>query len=288
MTPARRRPTTGPSARVTTLNLASGRDVTGESLNAAELAAALSDLDADVVAVQEVDTGQARSHGVDQPAVVAAALGAVDWRFAATVAGTPEPEPVRSWAPIEPVGLRGPDTPTRGPRYGVGLFSRVPVRRWHVLGLAAGQAKLPIRAPDPMTGEVRTWWFPDEPRAAIAAELAGLTVVGTHLSFAPHTAIRQLRRLQAWSDRFPAPVLVVGDLNLAGPLPAIVTGGERLVSGPTFPAARPWLQLDHLLSLGGLSSTDEDVRWLDVGDHRAVSATVMRSGPTGAAEAGDR
>src|SRR6185437_10745127 len=30
---------------------------------------------------------------------------------------------------------------------------------------------------------------------AIAAELDGLTVVGTHLSFAPHTAARQLRRL---------------------------------------------------------------------------------------------
>jgi endonuclease/exonuclease/phosphatase family metal-dependent hydrolase len=126
----------------------------------------------------------------------------------------------------------------------------------------------------PNSGQVRTWWFPDEPRAAIAAELDGLTVIGTHLSFAPHTAIRQLHRLRVWSSRFSAPVLVAGDLNLAGSLPAIITGGERLFSGPTFPALSPRLQLDHLLSLNNLTGIDQDVRWLAVGDHRAISATV--------------
>jgi len=261
--------------RIATVNLASGRDVTGESLRGDELAAAVAELDVDVVAVQEVDVGQPRSHGVDQPAVIAAALGALDWRYAATVLGTPAPVPLRSWTPIEPVVLRGPDGAAQGPRYGVALFSRVPVRRWHVLGLAAGRARLPLRGPDPAGGEARTWWFPDEPRAAIAAELDGLTVVGTHLSFAPHTATRQLRRLQAWSNTFPAPVLVAGDLNLPGALPAIITGGQRLFSGPTFPAAEPWLQLDHLLALNGLTGTDQDVRWLAVGDHCAISATVL-------------
>jgi endonuclease/exonuclease/phosphatase family metal-dependent hydrolase len=260
--------------RVATVNLASGRDVTGESLHAGELAAAVAELDADVVAVQEVDVGQPRSHGVDQPAVVAAALGATDWRYAATILGTPAPDPVRSWMPIEPVVLRSPDGAARGPRYGVALFSRVPVRRWHVLGLAAGRARLPLRGPDPASGQDRTWWFPDEPRAAIAAELDGLTVIGTHLSFAPHTATRQLRRLQVWSSQFPAPVLVAGDLNLPGPLPAIITGGQRMFCGPTFPAPEPRLQLDHLLSLNGLTGTDQDARWLAVGDHCAISATI--------------
>jgi endonuclease/exonuclease/phosphatase family metal-dependent hydrolase len=264
--------------RVATINLASGRDVTGESLHAEELAAAVAELDADVVAVQEVDVGQPRSHGVDQPAVVAAALRAVDWRYAATVVGTPAPDPVRSWTPAEPVVLRGPADAVRGPRYGVALFSRRPVRSWHVLGLGSGRARLPLRAADPAGGRPRTWWFPDEPRAAIAAELDGLTVIGTHLSFAPHTATRQLRRLQAWSSRFPAPVLVAGDLNLPGPLPAILTGGLRVFSGPTFPAPEPRLQLDHLLSLGGLTGSGQDVRWLAVGDHCAIAATVVTTG----------
>ena len=263
--------------RVATVNLASGRDVTGESVHADELAAAVAELDADVVAVQEVDVGQPRSHGVDQPTVVAAALRAVDWRYAATILGTPAPDPVRSWTPIEPVVLRGPADAARGPRYGVALFSRSPVRRWHVLGLGGGRARLPLRAPDPAGGRARTWWFPDEPRAAIAAELDGLTVIGTHLSFAPHTATRQLRRLQAWSSRFPAPILVAGDLNLPGPLPAIITGGQRVFCGPTFPAPDPKLQLDHLLSLGGLTGSRQDARWLAVGDHCAVAATVAAS-----------
>lgn len=260
--------------RVATVNLASGRDVTGESLPAEALSAAVAEIDADVVAVQEVDVGQPRSHEVDQPVVVAAALGASDWRYAATVLGTPEPDPVRSWVPIEPVALRGPGDAAARPCYGVALCSRRPVRRWHVLGLGTGRAKLPIRAPDPRTGQVRTWWFPDEPRAAVAAELDGLTVVGTHLSFAPHTATRQLRRLQAWSRLLPPPVLVAGDLNLAGPLPAIITGGQRLVHGPTYPAPDPKLQLDHLLAFAALTGADQDVRWLEVGDHRAVAATV--------------
>ena len=270
--------------RIATVNLASGRDVTGESLQAGELAVAVAELDADVVAVQEVDVGQPRSHGVDQPAVVAAALGAVDWRYAATILGTPAPVPARSWTAIEPVVLRSPDDAARGPHYGVALISRKPVRRWHVLGLAGGRARLPLRAPDPTGGQARTWWFPDEPRAAIAAELDGLTVIGTHLSFAPHTATRQLRRLQAWSRRFPAPVLVAGDLNLPGPLPAIITGGQRVFCGPTFPASDPRLQLDHLLSLGGLTGSGQDARWLAVGDHCAIAATVGAppvSGPTG-------
>ena len=84
-------PHTG-SVRVATVNLASGRDAAGVALSTAELAAAIAELDADVVAVQEMDVGQPRSHGVDQPAVVAAALAAADWRFAATVLGTPAPE----------------------------------------------------------------------------------------------------------------------------------------------------------------------------------------------------
>ena len=183
---------------MTTINLASGRDAAGEALSTSELAAAVAVLDADVVAVQEMDVGQPRSHGVDQPAVVAAALAAADWRFAATVLGTPAPEPVRSWVPIEPVALRGPVGAAEGPRYGVALFSRVRVRRWHVLGLPSGRARLPLRAPDPGSGRVRTWWFADEPRAAIAAELDGLTVVGTTCR-SPHTAARQLRRLRVWS-----------------------------------------------------------------------------------------
>lgn len=252
--------------RVLSVNVASGRDATGHSVGPNELAAAFAEVEADVVAVQEVDTGQPRSHGVDQPAVLAAALDALDWRSAPTLSGTPGP--VEHWSPVDPVVLRGPGDPPTGPHYGVALFSRVPVSRWHVLGLRAGRARLPVPTPGGVI------WVPDEPRAAIAAELDGLTVVGTHLSFAPHTATGQLRRIRAWTAGLPGPVVLVGDLNLPGGLPELLGGGSRLVHGPTFPSSDPRLQLDHVLAPPGTTGTDARVRSLAVGDHLAVSVTV--------------
>lgn len=252
-----------------TLNLASGRDASGRSVDAAELAAGVAGLDVDVLALQEVDVDQPRSHGVHQPSVVAAAVGAVDWRFAPTLAGTPDP--FASWSRLEPQLDHGGLT---GPHYGIALLSRLPVRRWHVLGLDAGPLKLPLVAPDPRTGARRLWWFPDEPRAAVAAELDGLTVVGTHLSFAAPTAARQLRRLHRWAAGLPGPVVVAGDLNLGGSLSALVTGGRRLVTGRTWPAPDPKVQFDHVLSLGGLTGTRPAVDRLAFGDHRLVAASV--------------
>lgn len=257
--------------RVGTVNLASGRDGSGRPMCEDALAAAVADLPVDVLAVQEVDAGQPRSGGLDQAAVLGQALGA-DWRMAAAVAGTPDP--FRSWRPVEP-RLRGPDQDPDGPTYGIALFSRRPVRRWHVLGLGAGGAKLPLRAPDPRTGRPRLWWFPDEPRVAVAAEVDGLTVVSTHLSFAPQTSVRQLLRVRRWSATLPGPVVVAGDLNLPGAVPARVLGGRDLVRAATFPGADPRVQLDHLLAVGaGVSADDGVAVQLAVGDHRALFATV--------------
>jgi len=258
--------------RVGTSNLASGRDATGRALDAGALRAALAGVDADVLAVQEVDVDQPRSSSVDQPAEAAAALGAVDWRFAATVAGTPDP--FRSWRPVDPPVLRGPADAVTGPHYGIALLSRLPVRRWSVLALGAGRARLPLQAPDPRTGRTRWWWFPDEPRLAIAAELAGCTVVGTHLSFAPHTALRQLLRLRRWAATLPAPVVLAGDLNLIGPVPARVFGGARLVAEPSYPAPAPRVQFDHVLGPAALRPERPEVRQLALGDHRLVTVTV--------------
>jgi endonuclease/exonuclease/phosphatase family metal-dependent hydrolase len=258
--------------RVGTLNLASGRSSSGRSLDAAALRAALADVDVDHLAVQEVDVGQPRSHAVDQPAEVAAALGAVDWRFAAAVAGTPDP--FRSWTPLDPPALRGPGEQLLGPHYGIALASRLPVRRWSVRSLGAGRAKLPLQAPDPRTGRLRWWWFPDEPRLAIAAELDTCTVVATHLSFAPHTAVRQLVRLRRWAATLPGPVLLAGDLNLVGPVPARVFGARRLVRAPSYPAAAPRVQFDHVLAPASLDAQRPVVRQLAIGDHRLVTVSV--------------
>jgi endonuclease/exonuclease/phosphatase family metal-dependent hydrolase len=264
--------------RVGTLNLASGRGRGGSPLDRAPLAAALAGVDVDVLAVQEVDVAQPRSAGADQAGVVAGALGAPHWRMAATLAGTPGP--VRTWRSADPPTLRGPGAAGDGaagdgPGYGIALVSRRPVHRWRVLGLGAGRARLPVRAVDPRTGRPRLWLIPDEPRAAIAAELDGLTVVATHLSFAPVTAARQLARLRRWVEQLPGPVVVAGDLNLPGGLPARLLHASPLVRGATYPAAAPRVQLDHLLLSGRHPRGDGgSLRALDVGDHLLATAPV--------------
>jgi endonuclease/exonuclease/phosphatase family metal-dependent hydrolase len=260
-----------PPLRVGTLNLASGRGPAGRPLPVDGLAGAVAGLDLDLLAVQEVDAGQPRSAHADQAAVLAAALGAADWRMAAPLRGTPGP--FRTWTTAEPPVLRGPGDPPPGPLFGVALVSRRPVRRWSALGLGRGRGRLPMRASDPRTGRVRLWLFPDEPRAAVAAELEGLTVVGTHLSFAPVTAARQLHRLRRWAARLPGPVVVAGDLNLPGGVPARLLAAEPLVRAPSYPAAAPRVQLDHLLGLGVRGAAAE-VRALGVGDHRLLVAEV--------------
>lgn len=262
----------GPGVRVGTVNIASGRTPAGPVLDAAGLRTAVADVDVDVLAVQEVDAGQRRSHGADQAAALAAGLGATDWRAAATLAGTPDP--FRSWSPAGPL-LRGPHAPGNGPLYGIALLSRLPVVEWSVLDLGTGRARLPVRGFDPRTGRPRTWWIPDEPRAAVAARLGPLTVVGTHLSFAPHTAVRQLLRLRRWMATLPGPVLLAGDLNLPGALPARLVAGTSLVRAASFPASVPRVQLDHLLAVGArLRGRDAAATALPVGDHRALTVTV--------------
>jgi endonuclease/exonuclease/phosphatase family metal-dependent hydrolase len=259
-----------PPLRIGTVNIASARDLRGKPSTSADLRAAIADLDVDVLALQEVDAGQPRSHGLDHVAEVARALGA-EWRMAPTIAGTPDP--FRSWRPVDPV-LRGPGDAPAGPLYGIGLVSRRPVSRWHVLGLGCGRARLPMRAPDPRTGRVRTWWFPDEPRAAVAAEVDGATVVSTHLSFAPQTSVRQLLRVRRWAAGLPGPVVVAGDLNLPGGLPARLLGGRDLLRTPTFPGHAPRVQLDHLVALGDVLLDDAVAVRPAVGDHLALVATL--------------
>ncbi|NEK59022.1 endonuclease [Geodermatophilus sabuli] len=258
--------------RIGTVNISSGRSAAGSVLAPAALGAAVAVLDADVLAVQEVDAGQPRSSGADQAAAVADGLDAADWRGAATLTGTPDP--FRSWSPAHPA-LRGPDDGQAGPVYGIALISRLPVLEWSVLGLGAGRARLPMKAPDPRTGGLRWWWIPDEPRIAVAARLEHLTVVATHLSFAPHTSVRQLLRLRRWMATLPGPTVLAGDLNLPGGVPARLLRATPLVRAASFPAADPRVQLDHLLAVGnGLSARDGRAQELAVGDHRALRVTV--------------
>jgi endonuclease/exonuclease/phosphatase family metal-dependent hydrolase len=279
--------------RVATFNLWSGRALppdggaapSAPAIDAGRLArsvASLAELGVDVLAVQEVDHGQPRSGGADQLAEVAQAFGARAGRFVPTITGVPGPSsgwqrvaPGHHDRPHEQVSASlGPPSPS----YGIGLVSRLPVLAWRVRVLRGSRAVLPMAVPSP--GRLpRLLLVPDEPRVALAAVVAGpsgpVTVICTHLSFAPLAARRQLRAVARWAGSLPGPRVIAGDLNLPGPVPAWLTGWTSLARAATYPAHQPRLQLDHLLSDARPAPTrPARALALEVSDHLALVGDV--------------
>lgn len=264
--------------RLVTFNVFSGRSLADGDTDPARLVAAVTSLRADVLAVQEVDRFQPRSGLVDQAALVAQAAGAVDGRFVPLVSGTPG-EP--GWSPAPPVlvPLDTSDGAAPAPQYGIGLVSRLPVLAWHVLPLKPPRGRYPIPVP---SRPPKLIWIPDEPRAAVAAVLAGpdgsalLTVACTHLSFVAGANVLQLRRVRAWLSALPGPRVLLGDLNLPGGLPARVTGWTPMFSGATYPAPNPKMQIDHALADGLPDGAQwrAEVLELTMSDHRAAAVDL--------------
>jgi endonuclease/exonuclease/phosphatase family metal-dependent hydrolase len=259
-----------PTLVVVTANAASGLDRRTGRVDIGGWADAAADLRADVLAVQEVDHLLDRTGQTDQTDQIAARLsvGGPSWvaRFAAAVHGEPG-----SHRTMRPAAATGAEEPS----YGIALFSRHPVLWWRELRMAASRAVLPV--PLPSGAPRRLLLAPDEQRVAIAAAVdtgvGRVTVVGTHLSFAPWHAARQLRELVRWAHDLPRPVVLLGDLNLPGTLPARLTGWPLAMRAPTYPANRPRLQLDHVLLDAGtrtLRVVDSRTERLAGGDHRAA------------------
>jgi len=260
--------------RLGTFNVMHGRSLRDGDVDLARFRAAVASLDCDVLALQEVDVDQPRSGGADLCAAAAEALGVgpAGQRFEATVYGTPG----LAWRPA--VGPRLPDEPA----YGIALVSRFPVRTWRVVALGRAPVRAPVAVPGP-NGRPRLVLLDDEPRVAIVAELttpAGpLTVAGTHLSFVPGWNAAQLRRLvRALGEPTGRAVhatsqamVILGDLNLPGPLPRLLTSWRRLVASPTYPAPAPRVQFDHVLARGAVPPVvAARAERTAVSDHRAL------------------
>jgi len=251
--------------RLATFNILHGRSLTDDQVDVDRFAAAVSSLDADVLALQEVDREQARSHHADLTAVAAVAMGAVSHRFVAAIAGTPG----ATW--MAATGQEQPGTA----EYGVALLSRYPVRSWQVIRLPRIPFTFPMWLPVPR----KVILVHEEPRAAVVAVLetphGELTVVNTHLSFVPGWNRVQLRRLRRDLAAFPGPLVLMGDLNMTPPTPARVTGWRSLADGLTFPVDAPDRQLDHVLlrgSLGEVTATSAPA--LPLSDHRALTVDI--------------
>ena len=115
------------------INIRHGRSVDDGRVNLERLSSCIRRIDADVLALQEVDCV---SSPVDLTAIAAAAIGAKAHRFAAAIAGTPG----ATW-----MAATGSDQPGNA-AHGIALLSRYPAISWQVLGCPACHTSTRSRA----------------------------------------------------------------------------------------------------------------------------------------------
>lgn len=270
-------PLTAPLADADITDPGAARDV----LSA--LAGQIRALEPDVVALQEVDLGQARSGRIDQAGELARMLGWEHYRFAAGYAGPVVGLRRRPWrtaltsAADEPLGpVRAAlGLPPAG--FGNALLSRLPVQAWHVARLGRGPAEVTRSGGrhrlDPRGYRLSTATM----RTMVSARIQvpgtpGLTVASTHLATRTDVAASQLAA--AWSAlaSLDGPHLLVGDLNLRSEHVARLGIARAVGAGATYPSGRPRHRIDHLLT--DPWPVDPDGLPLRVGDAGCGPATA--------------
>lgn len=260
------------------------QDPTDGPPDAAALVAALREIKADVIGLQEVDRNQDRSAGVHQTRLAAEHLGTDHWRFVPTVVGTPGG--LSGFRPTKE-HERDHDFDSPHPDYGISLISRARVSQWRTMTFPAAPMSMPLMVQS--EGRPKVLRVRDEQRAAIAAcietDSGQLTVVTAHLSFVPGYNVRQLHRIRKWIADLPRPLILLGDFNLPSGVPSRVTRMEPLVRQPTFPSYKPRIQFDHVLAEGLSAAQIAAARgsakvWpLAVSDHCAVSVDIPLGSP---------
>jgi endonuclease/exonuclease/phosphatase family metal-dependent hydrolase len=145
-------------------------------------------------------------------------------------------------------------------RWGLAALTALPVTGYEVADLGPTPAEKISRA-----AQLVTVTTPDG---------ASLRVVNAHLTyrlFSPVQLVRLTRRLAAG----PAPTVIAGDLNMPGPVSGLAVGYSPAVNGRTYPAHRPLLQLDQMLTSGGVRARDGRVLSPVGSDHLPIRACLQ-------------
>jgi endonuclease/exonuclease/phosphatase family metal-dependent hydrolase len=213
-----------------------------------DVIAAIADLDADVVALQEVW----RPHGGRSFAADAAE------QLGYEVHETP----LAPGLITHRQDLAKRDEQSEG-MWGLAVLSRAPSRARPTIPL--GRIAFDRAARVAMPVEVDTG-DPGGP----------LVVVVTHISHRLFGSPRQIRRVVRAIDPDGEPTVVLGDFNLWGPPVGLLFGDgwTRPVRGRTWPAWRPHSQLDHIVCNRAVAARDGQVVAQTPSDHRPVRATV--------------
>jgi len=260
---------------VTSWNLLHGMAIPPQSpTTLAEALAKLHDsVNSDVIALQEVDVQQIRSGHGNQVKEVADLIGARNWAFAPAMYGTPG----EKWHGVkDEIVFDNQSSLPNDAMYGIGIVSKVPVKRWHRINLG----KAPLGMPLLVAGEKRPnlIYVSDEPRSALVAELEnGVSVTTTHLSFVPIKNAMQLRKISKWVEQLPGLHIMTGDFNLPWGLGPKISGWHDLAVGPTYPSWKPSIEFDYIMSK---ELTPKDVKaqiheHYGISDHRAISVTLL-------------
>lgn len=222
--------------RIVSFNVHHGTVGAGEVVDARQLGEVCASFDADVLALQEVERGVARSGRVDLPATVAEATGM---------------EVV-----FDPVA-----------RVGGGQYGNALLVRGSVIEVSTHRLYRPARR---WRGERRG---SIEVHAHLDRPGLQLSVTATHLSTKQDEVDRQLAAVIARVAGGAGPRVLLGDFNRRPHHVGAAAHGTGLTvadtTSPTFPSDRPRIRIDHLL-VAGLSIREVSVPEVPMSDHRPL------------------
>lgn len=205
-------------------------------------AAAIAELDADIVGLQEVDVHWgARSEWRDVAAELGRRLG-MRHRFA----------PIYDFEPDQPGGARR--------QFGVAVLSRHPIVAFtnHPITRLSTQDADPV--PQLMPGCAE---------AVIQARGARLHVYSTHLDYRADPTVRRMQVADTLAILADQPAgahqVLTGDLNAVASAPEIAPLWQQLTNvvpydpSPTYPAGVPTARIDHIAVSAGIQIISADV-----------------------------